>query len=182
MTEKLAMFDMDGTLFDTRRVNYYSYKKALNEVGCDFDYDFFLSHCYGSHYTDFLKPVTSEIEKVHELKKAYYSEYLSTAVENTHLFAIIESIRGEYATALVTTASKKNTLELLHCFGKENCFDLIVTQDDVKKNKPDPEAYLYTMAQFGARPENCIIFEDSKTGIAAAEASGANLFIVRGFA
>ncbi|MDO5311295.1 MAG: HAD family phosphatase [Clostridia bacterium] len=183
MKNKLAMFDMDGTLFDTRAVNYNAYKKALQLVGGDVEYDFFLSNCYGKHYKDFVPYFTSEVEKVHDLKKDLYSCYLYTAVENTHLFSIMRSLREkDYYTALVTTASKKNVMDLLSCFGRENEFDLIVTQENVSKNKPDPEAYLYAMEHFSIAPENSIIFEDSKTGIAAAEASGAYLYIVKGFA
>lgn len=182
MKNKLAMFDMDGTLFDTRTVNYCAYRKALQTVGCELDYDWFLKNCYGRNYRDFLPPLTEEIETVHELKKKLYGEFLPEAVENTHLFSILEGLRGQYYTALVTTASRKNTLELLRCFGRESCFDRLVTQENVRKNKPDPEAYLYTMGLFGVKAADCIIFEDSATGIAAAEASGANLYVVKGFA
>lgn len=182
MKSKLAMFDMDGTLYDTRAANFYSYKKALNLLGADIEYDWFIKNCYGRNYKDFLKPVTDEIEKVHELKKSFYGEFLDTAVENTHLFNIINSIRDDYYTALVTTASRKNTMELLRLFDREDCFDLVVTQEDVKKNKPDPEAFLYTMDYFKLSPGDCIIFEDSGTGIAAAKASGADLYIVKGYA
>lgn len=182
MKSKLAMFDMDGTLYDTRAVNFYSYKKALEIMGISIEFEWFLSNCYGRYYKDFLKPVTDEIEKVHELKKSFYGEFLNTAVENTHLFNIINSIRDDYYTALVTTASRKNTMELLRCFDREDCFDIIITQEDVKKNKPDPEAYIYTMEHFNIAPQDSIIFEDSKTGVAAAKASGANLYIVKGYA
>ena len=37
---QLAIFDLDGTLFDTRMVNYLSYKKALNEFNAEIEYDY----------------------------------------------------------------------------------------------------------------------------------------------
>lgn len=50
--------------------------------------------------------------------------------------------------------------------------DVIVALDDVEKKKPDPEAYLKTIERLGAKPEECIVFEDSLNGIMAAKAAG----------
>ena len=39
---KLILCDLDGTLFDTTKVNFYSYKEALNGINYDMYYDFFI--------------------------------------------------------------------------------------------------------------------------------------------
>jgi beta-phosphoglucomutase-like phosphatase (HAD superfamily) len=51
-------------------------------------------------------------------------------------------------------------------------FDLIYTREDVSKIKPDPEVYQKAMQKFNAKPEECIIFEDSLIGIEAAKKAG----------
>ena len=54
-----------------------------------------------------------------------------------------------------------------------NIFDLIITADDVYQAKPHPEPYLKAFESLRVRPEECVIIEDSMTGIQAAIASGA---------
>lgn len=187
--DKLAIFDLDGTLFDTRRVNYLAYRKALDQFGIRLDYDFFSAKCNGRHYKDFLPQIMDnvtdagvEIEEVHKLKKEYYSCFLSEAVSNERLFDMIEALRATYYIALVTTASRKNCDELLSYYGKEKEFDLLITAEDVQKKKPDPEGFLKAMRFYGVSEENTIVFEDSAVGIAAAEKCGATVFAARGFA
>ena len=181
---QLAIFDLDGTLFDTRMVNYLSYKKALNEFNAEIEYDYFAEFCNGRKYTVFLPEIidNQHIEKVHSLKKLYYRDFLNKAIENTHLFNIVKHIKFDYYIALVTTASKKNTKDILCAFNKENDFDLIVTQEDITNPKPDPEGFLCAMEHFSIQKENTIIFEDSEVGIIAAQKTGASVFVVKGFA
>ena len=180
----LAIFDLDGTLFDTRMVNYLSYNKALNKYNSEIDYIFFADYCNGRKYTVFLPKIIDKkyIEDVHSLKKTYYKEFIGNAIENKHLFNIIENIKSEYYIALVTTASKTNTNDILCAFGKTDLFDLIITQEDVSKPKPDPEGFLVAMKHFNIHSEDTIIFEDSDVGIVAAQRTGSKVVVVKGYA
>lgn len=179
MKNKLAIFDLDGTLFDTSEVNYLSYKKALNELGYDIDHDYFVSYCNGRYYKDFLKDMVNHNEeiltKIHKLKKEYYKDFLNYSKENIHLFNIINLIKNDYHIALVTTASKNNAFEILKHFNRFELFDLILTQEDIKK-KPDPDGFNKAMKFFNVSFENTIIFEDSDVGLQAAKSSKANTF------
>lgn len=181
--EKLAIFDLDGTLFDTSDVNYYAYKDALEQVGISLDYDFFVNQCMGKHYKVFLSGLVddNELEKVHNLKKHAYSRHLERARENKQLFELIRCIRVSYYIVIATTASKKNTMELLKTFGNDSLFDAIYTQDDFTRMKPDPQCFLIAMEQFGISAENTVIFEDSQVGIEAALKSGASVLKVQRF-
>ena len=53
-------------------------------------------------------------------------------------------------------------------------FDLIISGEQVREGKPNPEIYLTSMQQLGVSPKDTLIFEDSEVGLLAAEASGAN--------
>lgn len=178
------MFDLDGTLYDTRDVNYYSYKKALEHYGYTLDYQYFVNMCNGRHYKVFLPEImegTEHMEEVHDLKKKYYNEYLGRAKENKHLFHMIQCIKSEYYIALVTTASKKNCEEILSYYGRLQDFDLIISQEDVQNKKPDPEGFLLAMKHFQILAEESLIFEDSDVGVEAARKSGASVFVVKGY-
>lgn len=175
--KKLALFDLDGTLFDTNEVNYRAYKEAVEAVGFEFEHEYWYSHCIGRHYKDFLSDmgINDEelLKKIHKLKKNCYKNYLNYAQENLHLFEIINLIKQNYYIALVTTASKKNVYDILNTFNRTALFDKIFTQEDVTKMKPNPEGYLKAMEYFKIKPEETIIFEDSDAGLEAAKSSGA---------
>ena len=98
-----------------------------------------------------------------------------------HLFEIIMALRKSYYIAIVTTASRKNTMDILSYFQVETFFDLIITHEDVKNVKPNPEGFLIAMQHFQISPENTFIFEDSDIGLEAALASKASTFKVKYF-
>ncbi len=183
MKKRAMLFDLDGTLFDTTDVNYAAYKKALNEVGCDIDRAYYKECCDGRSYRDFLPQLVlaDKVKAVHERKKALYAECLVNARENVFLFDMIERMKAESHIGLVTTASGKNTREILAYFGREALFDVLVCQEDVVHTKPDPEAYRKAMEMLGVTPDETYIFEDSETGLSAALASGAHVIKIERF-
>lgn len=182
--DKLAIFDLDGTLFDTGKINYLSYRAALEELGYTVEYDYFCNECNGRHYKEFLPRIgiQSEIdlEYIHVRKKELYATNLSVARLNKHLFNMIDLMKDEYYLAIVTTASSKNCKDILRHFNKYEIFDLILTYEDVKKVKPSPEGFLKAMKNFNMDKDNTIIFEDSDVGIQAARATGASILKVDG--
>ena len=175
---KLLIVDLDGTLFDTKDVNYYAYKEAILPYGYDLEYQYYCDFCNGRHYTDFLPQITTTDESIlsamHNAKKNAYSKYLNKAVLNLGLVDIIKALRTSgYKTAVVTTASRENCNDILCRFNLFELFDLILTHEDIVKSKPDPEGFLKAMQYFGVNPMETIIFEDSEIGLKAAERSGA---------
>lgn len=184
--KQLAIFDLDGTLFDTTRVNFLAYQQVLELRGYHPSYSFFREQCFGHDYGYFgplLAPdaTLEELREIHREKKACYSAFLSHAVKNEHLFHLLHLMRPDYYTALVTAGSRANSGEILSRFGEQDSFDLVLTAEDVSKAKPDPQGFQLAMAHFRVSPEQTIIFEDSPTGIAAAQASGAQVFVVKGY-
>lgn len=177
----LAIFDLDGTLFDTGDVNYYAYRDALQPYGITLDKKYFVTKCNGRHYREFLPEImgtTEYLESVHTAKKNAYASHLGKARENKQLFQIISGLRQHYYIALVTTASRKNAMDILSCFGHKDDFDLMITQEDITKMKPDPQGFLLAMTHYGVDAEHTLIFEDSEVGVQAARATGASVFVV----
>lgn len=204
MKEKLVMFDMDGTLYDTVGSNYYAYKEALEQCGYTLDCEFFANVCFGHNYKTFVpliikdnlkgeytgqeldaqvkERVTEELlEKVHEVKKEVYQKYFDEIRVNEGLINLIKRIKYNTNVALVTTASKKNVYDILEHFHHVDLFDYIFTQEDVKEQKPDPTCYIVAMEHFGVKPEESYIYEDSDVGLKAAYKSGANVIKVGKF-
>ena len=80
----------------------------------------------------------------------------------------------------MVSASPRNIVNAV-LSGVDHDFATTISSDDVKKTKPDPEGYLKAAEFFGVDITNCLIFEDSLTGVAAATASGAFLIAVPHF-
>ena len=183
---KLALFDLDGTLFDTEKANFLAYRKACADIcGISISEQFFHEQCMSRNYKEFL-PLAGvpedKLHEIHELKKNIYTSFFPYVRKNLSLFSMAEAMRKNGAfLSLVTTASKKNTLDILEYFHCSDFFDLIVTQEMVTELKPSPQAYLYAMEYFSVSPEECVIFEDSETGIEAACKSKASVFCVKRF-
>lgn len=179
----LVIIDLDGTLINTNDINYHAYNAALREFGFEIDYKYFCEQCNGYSYKSFLPKImerndTELMEEIHKRKLKYYSDYLANGKENEFLVDIIRNMRMTKYTALVTTASKKNTMELLEYFNLVDLFDGIYTSEDVKRPKPDPEGYLKAMSDFGISAEDVVVFEDADVGIVAAEKIGASCYKV----
>jgi sugar-phosphatase len=55
---------------------------------------------------------------------------------------------------------------------------VLITADDVKRGKPNPEVYLLAAARLDVRPEKCVVIEDAPAGISAAHAAGMRVIAV----
>lgn len=182
---KLIMVDLDGTLFDTKRINYLAYREAMAPFGYELEEDYFYEFCNGKHYLDFLPRITTNdmqiLSQIHMKKKDLYRRYLDVARVNLALVELLRICKRSCKIALVTTASKDNTFTILHYFKLKDLFDLVLTGDEVKRKKPDPEGFLRAMSTFRVSAKESIIFEDSDVGIEAASRAGVACFSVIGF-
>ena len=184
----LICVDLDGTLLDTVPANAASYRAALEELGFTVTDEYYAERCNGGHYTRFLPPLmggapsAADVERVHDRKKALYSDFLDAVRPNTALMEILKTMRAAgHDLACVTTGSKQNATEVLEYFHCADWFGVFITGEDVVRSKPDPEGYLKAMAHFGVTPAETMIFEDSGPGLEAARASGATVYKVEAF-
>lgn len=139
--------------------------------------DDYAGKCVGRKYTDFLPDMypdlsLAELEGIHEEKQRAYASFLGHASKNEVLVSFLREIKPTCGICLVTTASRRNALDLLERFGMLELFDGFVFGEDVEQGKPSPEAYLKAMDLMGADADRCIAIEDSEAGLASARAAG----------
>jgi HAD superfamily hydrolase (TIGR01509 family) len=79
---------------------------------------------------------------------------------------------GLAPVALATNAEPANVAFMLEGTGLSRYFRVVANGTHVKHAKPAPDIYLFAAERLGAEPRNCIVFEDSPVGIAAARAAG----------
>lgn len=179
---KAVLFDMDGVLIDAKDWHYEALNKALGLFGMEISrYD---------HLTTFDGlPTKVKLEMlseryylpeslhpfINELKQAYTVDLIYQKCHPMfhHEYALSKLHQSGYKIA-VCSNSIRATIELM--MNKANLMqylDLIVSNEDVSKAKPDPEMYQKAIEKFGLRPEECVVVEDNPNGIQAGKASGA---------
>ena len=71
------------------------------------------------------------------------------------------------------TASRRIEIEpIIERFGLDRVFSSVVTREDVRETKPDPEPYALSVDRLGGDPSCSLAVEDSPTGLASAKAAG----------
>ena len=174
---KAMLFDLDGTLFDSIEANVKAYSKAFKEVGLAFSASEYRK-AFGLRFPEMIHKLAPDStdeqrEKIRQLKSPYYRENIIHVKPNHGLISLLKSLRGSYKTALVTTASKHNVDSLLtHFLPDENLFDAMVVGEDVDRGKPDPSCYLIAAERLAVAAAECLVFEDSEAGVAAAKDAG----------
>ena len=134
----------------------------------------------GLEYESFVKKIIPNIthnqsKSIREAKNLYFDEYIKYAELNKSLANFLYLNKVNIPIALATSASKINVNKLLRYFDIADLFKLIITSEDVKRPKPDPECFSKIMKSFNVKPSNTLIFEDSIVGLMAANTSGANV-------
>jgi len=177
------LFDLDGTLFDSSEANVTSYSQAFSEAGVTFDADAYKAN-FGLRFgemMDLIAPSSTPKQRlqIKDLKTRFYAANIGLVKPNDPLLNFLRSAKDHYRAALVTTASKNNVTNLLdHFLGKEQLFDVIITGEDVKLGKPDPECYTLAIRALGVSADGCLVFEDTKVGVEAARRAGTQVIKV----
>ncbi len=180
---KAILVDLDGTLIHTSEANSLAYCQALAEFGYTVSFRKFLAVAEGKSWATFLPELTGvtcleQLKPIALRKRELYGNHLSSTIMNSTLLQLLQMIRDSTLIALVTTASRHAVEQLLNHHQLNDFFHLIVTGDDVIESKPHPEAYQLAALKLGVTPSECIIFEDSVSGIKAAQLFGAQVFQV----
>ncbi|HEX6177972.1 MAG TPA: HAD family phosphatase [Thermoanaerobaculia bacterium] len=92
----------------------------------------------------------------------------------------VAALRDAGIRLAITSSAVRSAIEaILRRFGLRESFELIVDGSEVERGKPDPSAYLLTSRKLAVPPRDCVVFEDSTVGVAAAKAAGMYCIAVR---
>jgi HAD superfamily hydrolase (TIGR01509 family) len=184
---KAVIFDMDGVLIDAKEWHYEALNRALNHFGFNISrYDHLVTFD-GLPTRRKLEMLTKEqgLPKslhafLNDLKQLYTTELIHARCKPIfhHEYAL-SKLKSEKYKVGVASNSIRHTIDLM--MQKSNLMqylDGIVSNQDVKHGKPDPEIYQKAMALLSVRPEETLVVEDNAHGIASARAAGAHLMVV----
>ena len=90
-----------------------------------------------------------------------------------HNVALMRAMRERsFLTGLATMSERKHVLKIIDAIGLTDLFDCIITGEDVSQGKPDPEIYRLVSQRLNMRPSQCLVIEDSPSGIKAGLSAG----------
>ena len=181
---KAVIFDMDGVLIDAKDWHYEALNKALRLFGVEISrYDHLVTFD-GLPTKDKLNMLSLEKKLpvgihsfVNEMKQIYTMEIVNSSCKPTffHQYAL-SSLRKEGYKIAVCSNSIKNSIQvMMEKSALIDYLDFFLSNQDVKKGKPDPEMYNTAINRLGLNPKECLIVEDNPNGLKAAFASGANV-------
>jgi len=159
---KLAIFDMDGTVFES----YLNWADIREELGIE---------------SNILKEIYKDDRVDHprlEILENYESENTSKTRPVNGVSRFLHYLgEQKIKTALITNNNSKNTDYLLNKFNLE--FDTVVTRE-MRLWKPDPDAFFHVMELYGCGPDDVVSIGDSHYDIDASKAAGISaIFIIK---
>lgn len=191
---KLVIFDLDGTLIDSNGTGNeldIEISKMLGETKgndeiirerdnffskIEYKGDIYLEYCdylkkkYNSHLTK---------EEILNIRREKSKELAKKIQFKPYADVVIKDLKDKKIKLALATVSRRATLSIYtneNVNMKSKCnlneyFDYIITKDDVKNKKPDPEVYNKIINYFNIERDKAIVIEDSLTGIKAAKAA-----------
>lgn len=188
MTEiKAIIFDMDGVLIEAKDWHYEALNRALKLFGMEITRYEHLTTFDGLPTKDKLKMLSLDRglpQSLHsfknELKQQYTMEIVySLCKPKFHHEYALSKLKNEGYKMAVCSNSIRNSIEvMMKKSALENYLDFYISNEEVKKGKPDPEMYIKAIQKFKLKAKECMIVEDNENGIKAARLSGANVMIV----
>jgi beta-phosphoglucomutase len=172
-----VIFDWDGTLADTRKVIVVSFQKALKEINLEVP-KVYIERRIGigasETFHEILEAANRRVdEKTVKQLVEWKSKVQIELADEVALFEgskeLLEALHGKLKVGLASMNNRAVVMQLLKNNGIADCFDAVLTVEAVSNSKPNPEIFLKTAKNLNAKPENCVVFEDSIFGVKAAK-------------
>lgn len=186
------IFDVDGTLAETEELHREAFNRAFAGAGQPYRWD---QETYGDlllvtggrrrieHFltgsTDLTQAKIAQVSAgLHRAKNAHFAEVMSDSPIDLRP-GVADLLRAARRTgvrlAIATTTSRVNVAALARRFPGEldlGHFEAVVCGEDVSALKPDPEVYRTALDWLGLPAAQCLAFEDTHNGVAAAIGAG----------
>lgn len=174
-----ALFDLDGVLIDSESI-YTVFWNRMNELfptGID-NFSYVIKGTTLPQILDRYFPdpkVQAELRVYLKKQEAEMVYRIFPGVEG-FLKALKEK---DIPTAIVTSSNDAKMKVLFDSLpGFRDYFDVVVTDTDVTRSKPDPQGYMLAAERLGVPSEYCVVFEDSRAGLEAGRRAGGKVVAV----
>lgn len=176
---KAYIFDMDGTLIDSmwmwRKIDIEFLARYNIPLPEDLQkqiegMNFYETAVYFKHFFNIPESIEEIMAIWNEMALDKY-RYEVELKPDVRLFLEQSKAKG-IKLGIATSNSTQLAMSALASLGITNLFDVIITGNDVKKGKPDPEIYLACLDRLNCLASDCLVFEDIIPGIEAGHSAG----------
>lgn len=174
---RALLIDMDGTLVETETRWWQAEIDVMQKHGSTWDVDDQNLAIGGplSAVVDYMADKSkAEAESIYqELVDSMYKSFTEVAPELQPGWSDIlnQAKKSDLQIALVTASNRLLAEALLKSSNLEKYFDVVVASDDLPRTKPHPDPYLHAAKLLGVEVLDCLVFEDSNTGVTSSLAA-----------
>jgi beta-phosphoglucomutase family hydrolase len=180
------IFDCDGTLADTMPAHYEAWVATLERYDLRMSEDRF--YALGGWPTRRVAELlageaarTIDVGRLSREKETRFEGMLHLIRPIEPVLEVVRRYRGKLPLAVATGAVRPICEQILRQIGIGDCFDTIVSSEDVEHHKPAPDIFLEAARRLGVAPATCRVYEDTDPGIEAAHRAGMEYIDVRSF-
>jgi beta-phosphoglucomutase len=181
-----AIWDVDGTLVDTAESHFRAWQAVSAERGRPFTRADF-ARTFGRRNPEIIHILFGdglgrrEAEEMADRKEALYRDEARAGVALLPgVRALVEGLdRAGFRQAVGSSAPRANLDLILRLTDVGRYFPVVVSSEDTRRGKPDPEVFLTAAQRLGAPPPRCVVLEDAVAGVEAAKAGGMRCIAVR---
>ncbi|MEK7175319.1 MAG: HAD-IA family hydrolase [Patescibacteria group bacterium] len=170
------IFDIDGTILDTQEFIFQATEYALATSGYSVPERSIIAKNVGKSFPEYYFSLTNsekDIDKLIDTHRAFQYLNFNLAKLFPNALETLKTLKNKgYKLAVVTTRSKKTSHQNLIDSNIFNLFNIVISGDDVKKIKPDPEPLLMALEFMQELPEKAIMIGDSYLDIQAGKNAG----------
>jgi beta-phosphoglucomutase family hydrolase len=187
MEQIAAIFDMDGTLIDNNAFHFRSWKVLFERHGLpELTQETFNEKMSGvpamESVRNFFGKEHSEDQMkqwVDEKSNIYREDYSPYVAPINGLERFLNELKDAgIPTAVATSASPDNVEFAFSHLTIGRYFDTIIDGNRLSEAKPNPQIFLKAANDLGVEPENCVVFEDSISGVKAARSAGMKIVAI----
>ncbi len=177
---KGVLFDMDGVILDTEKLYIRFWLEAAELLGYPMTFEMSLgmrslSSEAGERKLKSYLGEDADYFAVREKRIQIMDKYIEEhGVElKAGIYELLAFLKEQgIKTSIATSSPLERTKKYLTQVGLIDEFDAIVSGHMVEHGKPEPDIYLFAASNLGLKPEECLVLEDSPTGILAAYRAG----------
>lgn len=185
MGKKALLFDLNGTMINDMQYHILAWHRILNELGADLSMEKVKEECYGKN-DELLERVFpgrfTEAEKRAmslEKEKQYQEQFRPHLQLLPGLDHFLQQAHQQQIPMAIGSAAITYNIDfVIDHFGIRHYFGAIVSADDVRISKPDPETFLSCARLLQQDPADCIVFEDAPKGVEAAKRAGMKAVVI----
>lgn len=175
----LLIFDLDGTLIDSRVSIRSAFNHTLRSYGYETAEDSAIDRMIGTPIAEMYKQFLHGVDekRLEELVRAYRAYYAEISDKGVVLLEgvpeILEELKSQgYTLAVATTKNIALTAPLLKKLGLSDYFEIVVGSSDQIRNKPHPDMLLHIMQKLGISPQKAVLIGDTAVDGATANNAG----------